>query len=309
MNYIMGIDSGSVSLKSVIITPKGEIIKSSYVKNYDLMETLKKTLKTIRFNKEITAVGVTGTGQEFISKLIGADILEPEIVAHFTATIKHFPKARTILDIGGMDSKLILVNKNKVIKSVSFNLNCGAGTGGGIESIADELNVNVNDVGDLALQSKNNFYSSGKCIVFARKAVIDRKNKGVDKRDILMSTCNALVQNYFAMLGKGKKLIPPYVFQGATAKNKALIKCMENELNHKVNVPPHPELMGAYGIALIAKEDFKGKTSFKGFNIINSKFKTKTFICEDCTNNCEVTSIFQNRKKIGCMGSQCGKYE
>lgn len=301
----LGLDSGSVSLKSVIIDDKGKIIKSSYIKNYNLMITLKETLKKIKINEEIKGVGVTGTGQEFISKLIGGDVSEPEIVSHYTAIIKKFPEVRTAFDIGGQDSKLLLIDKNGLLKDINFNRMCSAGCGAMVEMIAEELDTKINDVGDLALQSKNDFPFAGKCSVFCRTSVIDRKNKGVDKRDILKGVCKALVNNYFAILAKGKRLTPPYVFCGATAKNKALVKCMEDELQHKVNVPDNPELMGALGIALITKEDFKDKTKFKGFDLIKSDFKTETFIAKGCSNHCEITKIFENNKIIGFLGNRC----
>lgn len=309
MKYWLGLDSGSVSLKAVIINEEGKIVKSSYIKNYNLMVTLKETLKEIKYDGKINGVGITGTGQEFISKLIGGDITEPETVAHYEATIKQFPKVRTILDIGGQDSKLMLINKNGLLNIIAFNKSCGAGTGGAIELIAEELDVKLNDVGDLALHSKNDFPFAGKCAVFARTSVIDRKNKGVAKEDILMGVCKALVFNYFAILGKGKRLTSPFVFQGATAKNKALVKCMEHELNHKVHVPENPHLMGAYGMALITMDDFKGKTKFKGWKVIDSDMKTETFICKDCSNRCEVTQLFENNNFEGSIGSKCGKWD
>ena len=306
MRHYLGLDSGSVSLKAVIINEKGKIIKSAYIKNYNLMITLKQILNEVKVDEKIYGVGVTGTGQEFISKMVGADITEPEIIAHSTAALKLFPDVQTILDIGGQDSKLIVV-KEKILRKINFNELCGAGTGGIIELIASELDVKLNDVGRIALESKNDFPFAGKCGVFARSSVVDRKNKGVDRRDILMGVCKALVHNYFAILSKGVRLRPPYVFQGATAKNIALVKCMENELQCKVNIPEHPHLMGAYGIALIALEDFKGETKFKGFDIANSDFKAKTFIAKGCSNNCEITEIYEDDKKIGCIGNRCEK--
>lgn len=301
----VGLDSGSVSLKSVIINDKEEIVKSSYIKNYNLMVTLKETLKKIKIDEHVKGVGITGTGGEFISKLVGGDVIEPEIVAHFIATKKFFPSVRTILDIGGQDSKLILIDKNGLLIDVSFNRMCGAGTGGVIELIADELDVELDKVGETALKSKNDFPFAGKCGVFARTSVIDRKNKGVNKSDILMGVCKALVHNYFAILSKGKRLRPPYVFQGATAKNQALVKCMGDELKEEVKIPEYPELMGAYGIALITKRDFKGESSFRGFELINSDLKTQTFIANGCSNNCEITKIFENGKIVGFLGNKC----
>ncbi len=272
------------------------------------MVTLKETLKEINMDEEIAGVGVTGTGWKFISKIIGGDISEPEIVAHYEATIREFPDVRTIFDIGGQDSKLMTISEKKLLKGITFNKSCGGGTGAFIELMAKEIDIKLEDFGDLALQYKNDFPFAGKCGVFCRTSVIDRKNKGVSKEDIAMGIAKALVGNYFAILGKGKNLLPPFVFQGATAKNKALIRCMEIELNHKVLVPKKPDLMGALGIALIAQKDFKGDTNFRGFELMNADLRTTTFICGGCVNNCEVTQIYKDDVYGGSIGSRCGKW-
>ena len=122
-----------------------------------------------------------------------------------------------------------------------------------------------------------------------------------------MGICRALINNYLT-LARSIELKPPYVFQGATAKNKALVKALEEQLNHEVIVPQYCESMGAIGMALLARENKSEKTNFRGFILKNLDLKSETFICEDCPNNCEITKILIENKLIAHLGSKCGKH-
>jgi len=306
MNYYLGIDCGSVSVKGVIINERNEIVKSHYTKNFGLLNSIKEVLSNLSFENKISGAGITGSGREFISKVIGGDIIESEIIAHYHATIKLFPEVNTIIDIGGEDCKLMIISNGNLI-SFQMNRDCGGGTGAMIESIANRMGIKLEDIGDLALRSKTKVSIPSKCGVFAQSAVVSKLNKGVPKEDILMGVCRGLVGNYFTMLAKGVRLSPPYIFQGATAKNKALVKCIEEELREQLIVPPHPELMGAIGIAILIKEEIKTESNFKGFNHIDNEFRTKTYYGKLCINECEITEIYENDEHIGTIGNRCEK--
>ena len=255
--------------------------------------------------EEIKGVGVTGSGREFVSMLIGGDVVESEVISHYLATIKLFPDVKTIFDIGGEDCKLMTIHNKQV--AFHMNFDCGGGTGAMIESIATRMGVPIEEIGDLALKSKTKVSIASKCGIFAQSAVVSKLNKGVPKEDILMGVCRGLIGNFISMLAKGIELKPPFVFQGATAKNKALVKCFEEELESKVLVSDIPEYMGALGVALRCKKILKDKTKFKGFDISDSNFETKTHNCDGCPNQCEVTSIYENNTFIGCIGNRCEK--
>lgn len=302
--YYIGIDCGSVSMKAVVIDDKNNIVKSYYTKNNGLVNTIKDVIKNIKVSKEISGVGITGSGREFLSMLVGGDVTESEIIAHYIATTTLYPNVNTIFDIGGEDSKLMMVRDGH-LTSFAMNRDCGGGTGAMIESIAYRMGVSLDKIGDTALESTTEVQIPSKCGIFAQSAVVSKINKGVPNEDILMGVCRGLVGNFFTMLAKGKKLQPPYIFQGATAKNKALVKCFEDELEEKVIVPEHPELMGAIGVAVLTKEDFSGKTKFKGFDIKNKKFETETYYGNKCANSCEITKISEDGKLIGFIGNRC----
>ncbi len=306
MKNFLGVDIGSSSVKIAVIDEDNNLLDSVYLKNKGLINSLKEAFSSIDDNFEISGVGCTGSGRQFVKLLIGADITKTEILAHGIGALSYYPNALTVCDIGAEDSKIISVidgNLNNFI----MNSSCSAGCGAMLEAIATRIGIKIEDVGDIALQSKNTVEIPAKCGVFAQSAVITMLNKGIDKSDILMGVCRGLVRNYLFM-AKNVDLKPPYIFCGMTAKNNALVKALEQELNSKVIVPKYCELMGAIGIAIMAKESKIDKTIFRGFKIKNSEFETKNFRCDGCTNNCEITQAYENKNYIGSMGSRCGKW-
>lgn len=300
----LGIDCGSVGVKFALINEVEDVVKTLYLRNSGIYETIKNGLETIiDDDTNICAAGTTGSGRSFCSALIGADFVKTEILAHTLGTLKFYPDVKTILDIGGEDCKIISV-KDGIMENFAMNSICGAGTGSFIDSIANRLSIKIEDVGDLAMQYKHKVNFPGKCGVFAQSSVVSRLNKGYDKSDILKGVIDALVSNYL-MLGKGINLQPKYVYQGATSQNKAIVKSLEEQLNHEVIVPEHAPYMGAIGIALYAKRNMRNGTRFKGH--VDSTIKTKSFNSSGCENNCEITLIYDNNKVVGCIGNRCDK--
>jgi predicted CoA-substrate-specific enzyme activase len=303
----MGLDCGSVSIKLALIDKNKKLIDSIYLKNQGLIETIQKGLSYI-YKEEylIAGVGCTGSGRQFTSMLLGADVVKTEILAHTIATLHYYPKVRTIMDIGGEDCKIMNVTDGILTNFIMNNI-CGAGTGAVIETIASRLGTPIEEVGELAMQSKEDLEFPGKCGVFCQSAVVNKLNSGANKSDILKGVLRALINNYLA-LAKGIELVPPYVFQGATAQNKALVRVLEEQLKHKVIIPKECAIMGAIGAALLAMEANIKETKYKGFNINKFNFNTKNFRCHDCPNRCEVTQLYENEKLIGCLGSRCEKW-
>jgi len=310
MKGYLGCDVGSVSAKMVVIDDNIDILAEVYLQNKGLIATIKKCLLEIENQlngTEIRAVGCAGSGREFSKVLLGADVVRTEILAHTIGTMHYYSDVRTIFDIGGEDCKIVTL-ENGIWKNYIMNNICGAGTGAMLESIARTLNINVEDVGDLALRSKINLSFPGKCGVLCQSAVVSRKNKGANNEDILMGVCRAFINNYLT-LAKSIELKPPYVFQGATAKNKALVRALEEQLNHEVIVPQYCESMGAIGIAILAKENEPEQSNFRGFSLKDLDIRSETFVCEDCPNNCEITKVLIENKPISHLSSKCGKYD
>ncbi|GAI98961.1 unnamed protein product, partial [marine sediment metagenome] len=285
--YFLGLDIGSVSIKLALL--EGDTLAAkAYLRNQGLIPTIQQGLKQMPGVK-VSGVGVTGSGKEFVSSLVGGDFVDSEVISHMIAALKVYPDARTIMDVGGEDSKLMLV-KNGVLSDFQMNSTCGAGSGAMVETIASRLGYKIEDVGKIALESKEHLALPQKCGIFMQSEVVSQLNKGRAASDILMGVCRALTSNYL-MLAKGKKLLEPVIFQGAVAKNKAVVKAFEEALNCPVIVPEYPEFAGAVGIALLTEEQMNGrKTNFRGDVILAPEYRIEVRQCPDpCPNECELT--------------------
>ena len=306
MRHYLGIDCGSVSIKFALLRGD-ELVGKAYLKNRGLISTVQNGLKQLPRVK-VSGVGVTGSGKEFVKALVGADYTNTEIMAHVVACLKEYPDAKTILDIGGEDSKLMLV-KDALLAGFQMNRDCGGGTGSMIETIASRLGVKIEDVGGVALESKAPATLPGKCGIFCQSAAVSQLSKGRPTGDILMGVCKALVGNYLAVLAKGKKLVPPIVFQGAVAQNQAIVKCFEDALGYQVLVPPDCAYMGAIGIAILTEENMNGQpTKFRGDAILDSNHRTEITHCQGCENNCELLKLYCGDELLGVSGSRCGEH-
>lgn len=306
MRHYLGIDVGSVSVKFALLRGD-ELVGKAYLKNEGLIATVQDGLKQLPKVK-VSGVGVTGSGKEFVKALVGADYTNTEIMAHVVASLKEYPDVRTILDIGGEDSKLMLV-KDALLAGFQMNRDCGGGTGSMIETIAARLGVKVEDVGEIALQSKDPAVLPGKCGIFCQSAAVSQLSKGRPTGDILKGVCEALVGNYLAVLAKGKKLVPPIVFQGAVAQNQAIVKCFEDALGYQVVVPENCSYMGAIGIAILTEENMNGRaTKFRGDAILESNHRTEIVHCQDCENNCELLKLYCDGQLLSVSGSRCEKH-
>ncbi len=306
MSYL-GIDCGSVSIKFALVND-GRLQEKIYLKNHGLIQTVKKGLGMLRTDG-IRGVGVTGSGKEFVQSLVSADYIDSEIISHLAATVRRYPDVRTVLDIGGEDSKLMLV-KDGALSSFQMNRDCGGGTGAMIEAIANRLEVKLEDVGPMALQSRNVVDLPGKCGIFCQSAVVSELNKGRPVPDILMGVCRAMVANFLAVLAKGKTIAGPIVFQGATAQNTALVRCFEEALRSPIIVPEDCGFMGAIGIAELTDEAMGGRsTSFLGIEqILKTDHQTAISNCADCENRCELLYLRSGGDVLGVSGSRCGKH-
>ena len=236
--------------------------------------------------------------------MVGANVVKNEIIAHAYGTLNYYPDCKTILEIGGQDSKIILLN-NGIITDYAMNTLCAAGTGSFLSSQAKRIGVDITDFGDLALKSKNPVKIAARCTVFAESDLIHKAQLGYSKEDITAGLCKSIVLNYLNNVGKGKKIKEPIVFQGGVSKNKGVVKYFNEILNTNVIVDQNSHLMGAIGIAILSSKN-KSDKEFD-LNINNIKFETKGFECMGCSNNCEIVKIYKNDKLIDAFGNKCNK--
>lgn len=308
-NCYLGIDIGSISTKGVIIDENNNIIRSLYI--WTEGNPIKATEKLINGLREglvddyvIKGIGTTGSARKLIGLMLDANVVKNEITAHAVGTLSKYPDVRTILEIGGQDSKMIILN-NGIITDYSMNTLCAAGTGSFLSSQAKRLGIDIKDFGKMALKSKNPVKIAARCTVFAESDLIHKAQVGYQKEDIIAGLCKSIVLNYLNNVGKGKKIYEPIVFQGGVSKNDGVKKYFEEVLKHEVIVDQDSHLMGALGIAILAKNNKINKKY--DLNIKNVKFDTIGMECNKCSNNCEILKIYKDDKLIDAWGSRCGR--
>ncbi len=311
--YYLGVDVGSVSTDIVLIDNNMNVIDKIYLRTkgrpINAIQEGFRLLEKKYDEIEIAAAGTTGSGRQIASTLIGADSVKNEITAHAVAALEIDKDVRTIIEIGGQDSKIILL-KNGVVSDFAMNTVCAAGTGSFLDRQAERLDIPIEDFGEYALKASSSVRIAGRCAVFAESDMIHKQQLGYNNSEIIRGLCDALVRNYLNNICKGKEIIPKVFFQGGVAANKGMKKSFENALGFEILVPENFNMMGAIGAAIIAKYTVKktGKSSFKGFNISSSSFCSKSFECDGCSNKCEVVEIKENDDAIGYFGDRCGKW-
>ena len=310
-NCYLGIDIGSISTKGVIIDENNNIIRSLYI--WTEGNPIKATEKLINGLKEglvddyvIKGIGTTGSARKLIGLMLDANVVKNEITAHAVGTLSKYPDVRTILEIGGQDSKMIILN-NGIITDYSMNTLCAAGTGSFLSSQAKRLGIDIKDFGKMALKSKNPVKIAARCTVFAESDLIHKAQVGYQKEDIIAGLCKSIVLNYLNNVGKGKKIYGPIVFQGGVSKNDGVKKYFEEVLKHEVIVDQDSHLMGALGIAILAKNNKINKKY--DLNIKNVKFDTIGMECNKCSNNCEIIKVIKDKQVIDAWGNRCPKGE
>lgn len=309
MNCYLGIDIGSISTKGVIIDDHNNILASLYSwTEGNPTEAVKKLIinlkKEIPLGYKVRGIGTTGSARKLIGMMLGANVVKNEITAHAIGTLSKYPDVKTILEIGGQDSKIILIN-NGIIVDYAMNTLCAAGTGAFLSSQAKRLNIPIEEFGSMALKSINPTKIAARCTVFAESDLVHKAGMGYSKQDIVAGLCKSIVLNYLNNVGKGKRIKGPIVFQGGVSKNIGVVKYFEEILNQKVIVDEVGHLMGALGIAILAREN-KSNMEYD-LEINDIKFETKGEECNNCPNNCELLKIYKNNKLIEVVGSLCGK--
>ncbi|MDD3840187.1 MAG: acyl-CoA dehydratase activase [Clostridia bacterium] len=310
----LGIDVGSVSINVVGIDSDYQLVFNEYIRTSGQpLEAVKEGLRQMGnsfADEQIMGVGTTGSGRQLVGVMVGADIVKNEITAHATATTHFIPSVKTIFEIGGQDSKIIIL-KDGMVVDFAMNTVCAAGTGSFLDHQAQRLGIPIEDFGAMALTAEKSVRIAGRCTVFAESDMISKQQYGFSKAEIINGLCEALVRNYINNLGRGKPLNPPFVFQGGVAANVGIKAAFEKEIDHEVIVPEHYDVMGAIGAAILSREYLENtgqKTKFRGFKATDLDFEPTSFYCKGCSNNCEVIKVMLNKKVIAMWGDRCGKW-
>lgn len=308
MKAYLGIDIGSISTKGVIIDNKNKILASCYMLTegnpIGAVTILLKNLEEQIKGKKITILGVgtTGSARKLIGTMLHACSIKNEITAHAIGTLSRHKDVRTILEIGGQDSKIILL-EDGVVVDYAMNTLCAAGTGSFLSSQAKRLGMKVEDFGQIAISSSHPTPIAARCTVFAESDLVHKLQMGYAKNDIVAGLCYSVASNYLNNVAKGKKIKAPVIFQGGVSKNCGVKKAFEDLLQTTIITDEDGHLMGALGSAILAKQQSKNEVF--DFHITNSHFETIGKECPNCPNHCEVIIIKQNGEKLDAFGNRC----
>ena len=316
MKTYLGVDVGSVTTKLALLDDQAQLIASTYLRTQGkpisvIQQGLEDIRKQVPPQAEICGVATTGSARYLAGVVLGADLIKNEITSHAVAAMHYVPEVQTVVEIGGQDSKIILI-RDGVVVDFGMNTVCAAGTGSFLEHQASRLNMDIEEFGGQALKSKAPVRIAGRCTVFAESDMIHKQQIGHKTEDIVYGLCQALVRNYLNNVALGKEILPPVVFQGGVAFNQGIIKALEEALEVEVIVPPHHELMGAIGAALLLREEIGSdgyKTNFKGFEVSQTDFTVSSFVCKACPNLCEIAQISVDGKVLARWGGRCDLWE
>lgn len=310
----LGVDIGSISTNVVVIDNEGRVLARRYLMTAGrpilaVQRGIAEVGDEIGDRVEILGVGTTGSGRYLIGDLIGADVIKNEITAHATGATFFDKRVDTIFEIGGQDSKYISLENGAVV-DFTMNKVCAAGTGSFLEEQAEKLGISIkNEFSKLALCSRNPCHLGERCTVFMESDLNHAQQRGMEKEDLVSGLCYSIVYNYLNKVVEDRKIGDVIFFQGGTAYNRGMKVAFEKVLGKKIIVPPHHDVLGAIGVALIAREQCTGKSKFKGFGLAKMKYDVESFECQDCPNNCEVRRVQVPGEAPLHYGSRCGKFD
>jgi predicted CoA-substrate-specific enzyme activase len=308
----LGVDVGSVSTNVVAVDAGGEMVTSEYLLTQgNPIEAVQRGLGRLRERlgaARVSGVGTTGSGRQLAACVVGADVVKNEITAHAVAAMYAEPGVQTVLEIGGQDSKLIILRQGVVV-DFAMNTVCAAGTGSFLDRQAARLGLDISELGCLAEESEHPVHIAGRCAVFAESDMIHKQQVGHDVRDIVRGLCEALVRNYLSNVGKSKEILPPVLFQGGVAANQGIVAAFQRELGVEIKVPAHHMVMGALGAALLARESGISSSRFRGFEAGLAAHRARSYTCPGCANACEIVELSSGAGVVGRWGGKCGRHE
>ncbi|MBU1205680.1 MAG: CoA activase [Proteobacteria bacterium] len=271
----LGLDVGSVSANTVLIDDQKNVVEEHYTRiKGQPLETVLAVLTEIltRVSAErIQSISVTGTAGKLIAELLGGEFVN-EIIAQGKSTTFFYPQVKTIIEMGGEDSKLILAEsdpQNGDYKILDFSMNtiCAAGTGSFLDQQANRLQLTIEEFSNLALKSKTPPRIAGRCSVFAKTDMIHLQQGATPDYDIVAGLCYALARNFRSNIGKGKNILGPVSFQGGVAANAGMRKAFFEVLELKDDefiIPKNFASMGAIGAAFLTLETPEKWKTFAG---------------------------------------------
>ncbi|MFQ6121522.1 MAG: acyl-CoA dehydratase activase [Dehalococcoidales bacterium] len=316
MEVYLGIDIGSVTTKFAVLNKSDELVAKLYLptqgKPIDMVQQgLKQIEQQLSEDAEIGGVATTGSARYLAGVIVGADLVKNEITCHAVAALHYIPEVQTVIEIGGQDSKIIII-RNGIVTDFGLNTICAAGTGSFLDHQALRLNLSREEFAQRALNSDQPVRIAGRCTVFAESDMIHKQQMGHRTENIIYGLCQALVRNYLNNVGSGKDIQSPVVFQGGVAFNRGIVRALQEELDTEVIVPLHHEVMGAIGAALLVQEEMVNARScsqFAGFDVSEVDYHTSSFECQACPSLCEIDQLLVDGTVLARWGGRCDLWE
>lgn len=317
----LGIDAGSTTTKLVVIDREGNLLYSLYGSNEgnplkSVMNMLKKVYQVIPSKATLRYSGVTGYGEKLIQTALQVDLNEIETIAHYTAAKEFEPEVTAIIDIGGQDMKYIKM-KNGAIDNIMLNEACSSGCGSFIETFAKSLKLDISEFVKEAIASKRPVDLGSRCTVFMNSKIKQAQKEGYTIGDISSGLSYSVIKNAIQKVMKVRDvetLGNHIVVQGGTFYNDAVLRAFEKIVGKEVIRPNISGLMGAYGMALLAKEQYEANfdmeytsTILKEDELDKLEIKVTHTRCNNCENHCKLTINKFSNGTIHVSGNRCEK--
>lgn len=308
----IGIDIGSTSTKAVLLTQDHTVLAGFYTrtagKPVDAIRTIFSAIdhvtKDNHVDLHILGAGTTGSGRKFVGKIIGADLVLDEITAHARAAVEIEPNVDTIIEIGGQDSKFTTLKDSMVTFSI-MNTVCAAGTGSFVEEQARKLGCPLIEYSKKTENQKSPI-ASDRCTVFMERDINHYLSEGYERGEVLASVLHSIVENYLTKVAIEGNIGSTIFFQGATAKNKALVAAFEHRLQKPIHVSKYCHLTGALGTALSLLDQKISESEFKGISLYQKNVPISSEVCELCVNHCKITIANVDKEPVA-YGFLCGR--
>jgi predicted CoA-substrate-specific enzyme activase len=310
----LGVDVGSVSTNVVVMDRQMRVLSKRYLPTAGRpIEAVKQGLAEVGAEVgsrvRILGAATTGSGRYLTGDMIGADVIRNEITAQATAAAAIDPGVDTIFEIGGQDSKYISLRDGAVI-DFEMNKACAAGTGSFLEEQAERLGIAIkSDFEERAFRAASPCRFGERCTVFIESDLVHSLNNGSGVEEITAGLAYSIAYNYLNKVVAGKRVGERIFFQGGVAANKAVVSAFEVITGKPVIVPPHHEVTGAIGAAILAMRASRGKSAFKGFDLSKRAYTVTTFECAECPNRCDIRRVSFDGEKPLFYGSRCEKYD
>ena len=312
LSVFLGIDIGSTSTKAVLLDQNKEVIAGFYTFTSGqplqavqiIFEAIDHYAKKRELHFSFSGAGTTGSGRKFMGKIIGADIILDEITAHARAAYELNPETDTIIEIGGQDSKFTVMHNGMVTFSVMNNV-CAAGTGSFIEEQAKRLGCSLDEY-SARVENVHAPLASDRCTVFMERDLNHYLMAGYSADEILATVLHSTRENYFTKVAIPGHIGKAIFFQGATAKNKALVAAFEQKLKNPIMVSRYCHLTGALGVALELHDQHIESSKFRGLDLYNKSIPVKSEVCDICTNHCKL-KVAEVDEQIEAYSFLCGR--